>query len=695
MAPTRQALHVSIESSPYNQNRLQLSPDSDSPSSRASDSTSPTSGSSESIITSALCMFDFQSNDPVHLPFRKNEILDIVKQEDTGWWAAMRQGGDMIGWVPQAFLQPLSEEMTDRLRNVREELRVYEYEAEQLYNSAPIARAIPLYDPDPFPSPLYGSYQDSRRRPYPPSPATPMPQPPLNRPTPPTPTDNEIVPQRYRSESAPSSSRPIRRPGRLATLSEYGRDSPVELSSSPDKKRLPKVTRMTGSDDARIFHDALQAQTKGPWFLRPKHWDKLIFDAEGLVRSGTIDALLEKLTSDTLTKDPIKAAQETAYRNVFLTTFRTFISADALFDKLVDIYRMEYPSNVTNSEFEEWKEKCYLPTQRLVLTIFTIWLEDHRLLEEEPHIAQRLTDFLVLITAPPPLALNAKLIVQTIERLTFAQPAPIASSLSPQKRRKSKPHKGDLLRLDPADIAEQLALLEFSLYSKITTQECLRYAKIQSGKPVANLVAFCATHDKLAAWVQSTVLSNEALGRRADTVDFWIRVAEKCRNLNNFSSMVAVINALSSTVLTRLHLTWAHVGRKSNLDALLKYNDPSGGFSAYRALQLNAEGSCVPFIGMYLTDIVHIQDQFSEEDGRISFVRCQRWYDVVAIMLKSQSRPYSIAENDSTSTFINNHLRTMAAGSKDQARFWARSQEVQQLELAHADIRRGLEAAGF
>jgi son of sevenless-like protein len=158
--------------------------------------------------------------------------------------------------------------------------------------------------------------------------------------------------------------------------------------------------------------------------------------------------------------------------------------------------------------------------------------------------------------------------------------------------------------------------------------------------------------------------------------------------------MSAVINALSSTVITRLHLTWAHVGKKSAFDALLKFNDPTGGFSGYRGLQLNAEGACTPFIGMYLTDIVHIQDQW-DEDGRVSFIQCQRWYEVITVMLRFQCRPYPFGENGSTLTFIAGHIRAMSAGSKDQAKFWSRSQEVQQSELAHADIRRGLEAAGF
>jgi son of sevenless-like protein len=157
--------------------------------------------------------------------------------------------------------------------------------------------------------------------------------------------------------------------------------------------------------------------------------------------------------------------------------------------------------------------------------------------------------------------------------------------------------------------------------------------------------------------------------------------------------MSALINALSSTVITRLHLTWAQVGRKSNLDALLKYNEPTGGFSGYRSLLLNVEGSCVPFIGMYLTDIVHIQDQFSDDGPLLCFLQRQRLYEVVTVMLRYQSRPYNIAESESMQNFVSAHLHT--GSLQEQGWFWTRSQEVQQSELAHADIRKGLEAAGF
>ena len=104
------------------------------------------------------------------------------------------------------------------------------------------------------------------------------------------------------------------------------------------------------------------------------------------------------------------------------------------------------------------------------------------------------------------------------------------SSLTPKKEkaRKSKINKLDLLKLEPKIIADQLTVYEFDLYSKITPQQCLTYVKTRTGSDVAKLHAFCSTHDKLGAWVKTSILNGEAAGKRAYTVDFWIKVAEVC-----------------------------------------------------------------------------------------------------------------------------------------------------------------------
>ena len=84
--------------------------------------------------------------------------------------------------------------------------------------------------------------------------------------------------------------------------------------------------------------------------------------------------------------------------------------------------------------------------------------------------------------------------------------------------------------MDPAKVAEHLCLYDHKLYSKIHPQECFDWIKRQTRLPdkEGNLNVFIGTHDRVATWVKTTILDTEKVTKRADVVDFWIRVAEVC-----------------------------------------------------------------------------------------------------------------------------------------------------------------------
>jgi len=341
-----------------------------------------------------------------------------------------------------------------------------------------------------------------------------------------------------------------------------------------------------------------------------------------------------------------------------------------------------------------WKANLRIPVQRLVLDILNRWLENYQLFEEEPRLAQRLKEFLNLIVSLPHKKVAA-IIIQKIDRMRSTKPICVvnvsSSSLTP-KARQSKISKHYLLKLDPKIIADHLTVYEFGLYAKITPQQCLTYVKSRTGDDVAKLRDFCSTYDELDAWVKMSILDGDTTGQRAQLVDFWVKVAERCRGLNNISSMSAIITALSSTVITALQLTWAGTSRKSVLDGLLWYSDPTGGFAKYRILLQQVEGPCVPFITMFLTEMVHAE-QFSGTEGRISFYQCTRWYEAITAMLMFQSRPYKIAADKLTIRFIEGHLRE--GSCRDPGWFWKKSLDLKKDEETRADIRSCLEAAGF
>jgi son of sevenless-like protein len=101
---------------------------------------------------------------------------------------------------------------------------------------------------------------------------------------------------------------------RLSTLIENNNMAEIEMLDSstsvrpseafaklPVAKTREKIKQLTGSDDALAFHLAMQAQAV--WYLRPRYPpDQIITDNEGNIRAGTLQALVEKLTVDRMSK---------------------------------------------------------------------------------------------------------------------------------------------------------------------------------------------------------------------------------------------------------------------------------------------------------------------------------------------------------------------------------------------------------
>lgn len=148
-----------------------------------------------------------------------------------------------------------------------------------------------------------------------------------------------------------------------------------------------------------------------------------------------------------------------------------------------------------------------------------------------------------------------------------------------------------------------------------------------------------------------------------------------------------------STDVSCLSLTWSQINRKSHLDALARYNDPAGSLAAYRKLFLNVDGPSVPFVPMFLVDLVHTQEDFGDRDGRICFYQRYRLHEIISTMLRGQPRRYNITSNDETSAFIQEHLRDES--QRDKQWVLNRSQVLQKWELDNAHLRRGPEKVGF
>jgi son of sevenless-like protein len=169
--------------------------------------------------------------------------------------------------------------------------------------------------------------------------------------------------------------------------------------------------------------------------------------------------------------------------------------------------------------------------------------------------------------------------------------------------------------------------------------------------------------------------------------------------------MSSIAAALSSVLISRLHFTWVNSNREHSLEPLRKIIHPASNYGYYRSILEAIDGPCIPFVGSFLKSIVYAQEQHADsvfvqsatnperQFTLIHFVKRQKWYDITLQMLRFQTKPYHIAEIPEMTSFIVGQMERAAA--LGERWYWQRSDELQHAELVHADIRRGLEAAGF
>lgn len=79
---------------------------------------------------------------------------------------------------------------------------------------------------------------------------------------------------------------------------------------------------------------------------------------------------------------------------------------------------------------------------------------------------------------------------------------------------------------------------------------------------------------------------------------------QKCRTLNNFSTLTSIISALGTAPIHRLSRTWTAVNARTmtTLENMRKLMGSTKNFAEYRDTLHKANPPCIPFFGRQLHD---------------------------------------------------------------------------------------------
>ncbi|ORX62719.1 ras GEF [Hesseltinella vesiculosa] len=165
---------------------------------------------------------------------------------------------------------------------------------------------------------------------------------------------------------------------------------------------------------------------------------------------------------------------------------------------------------------------------------------------------------------------------------------------------------------DCTELARQLTSMESALFCQVTPYELIgqEFKKKLGESTAIHVKAMILKSTQITSWVSDSILRETEVKRRVQMIKFWIKVADCCLQLNNYNTLMAIRSALDSTGVRRLKRTWDAVSSKYHvlLDPVYRATDSSRNFAEYRSRLKMAVAPCLPFLGVYLTDVTFIDD---------------------------------------------------------------------------------------
>lgn len=152
----------------------------------------------------------------------------------------------------------------------------------------------------------------------------------------------------------------------------------------------------------------------------------------------------------------------------------------------------------------------------------------------------------------------------------------------------------------------------------------------------------------VSSWVTTEIVNQtENLKNRIAMIEKFIQIAQQFLELNNFNGVMEVLAGLQSAAVHRLKKTWAGVKRKSNdkFDEFKTLMSNRGSYKNFRHMLHNVDPPCIPYLGVYLTDLTFIEDgnpNTLNESGLINFSKRRKIASVIRDIQQFQQTHYSL-----------------------------------------------------
>lgn len=428
------------------------------------------------------------------------------------------------------------------------------------------------------------------------------------------------------------------------------------------------------------------------------------------LKAGTLDVLVRHLLDGSSGGG---CSQDPDYTRIFLSTYRTYTSTATLIELLFQ--RDSASIDLNNSGY------CRSP----LLTVIQTWLDEYsedfrdpplhpalRLLLDRLRIGSAVDDG---VRSQPNYCSLAGQAEELLRKFQKEDGVPSKSrsvaaglsqgedeSASEDSGRENPPDRSSITDFSAAAIAEQLTQMDSALFVKVVPYQCLGCVWSQRDKKENLSPTIRATITQFNTVTNRVIMSllsqpvEPANGascpppptpaQRARVIEKWIKVAQECRRLKNFSSLKAILSALHSNAVYRLRKTWAAVNRDSmatfdnlwetfpdencvltNRELLVEDGSQANVDNVSPKLskkcqlprQMSTSSGVVPYLGTYLTVLTMLDTALPDttKDGLINFEKRRREFDVLSQirLLQASCSQYNLPNHPKISAWLHGH----------------------------------------
>uniref|UniRef100_A0A8C5DNI2 Ras-specific guanine nucleotide-releasing factor 1 n=1 Tax=Gouania willdenowi TaxID=441366 RepID=A0A8C5DNI2_GOUWI len=172
------------------------------------------------------------------------------------------------------------------------------------------------------------------------------------------------------------------------------------------------------------------------------------------------------------------------------------------------------------------------------------------------------------------------------------------------------------------EIAEQLTLLDHLVFKVIPYEEFFGqgWMKNDKNEKTPYIMRTTKHFNDISNLIATEILRCEDVVTRVAVIEKWVAVADICRCLHNYNTVLEITSSLNRSSVFRLKKTWLKVE------------------------QYNCDPPCVPYLGMYLTDLAFIEEGTPNytEDHLVNFSKMRMISHIIREIRQFQQTAYKI-----------------------------------------------------